>query len=127
MDVPNKKQVGLVGTEPPRGLWRAGYERRLTRTFKGMVEEELRRLGPRVFHEWAEANPTEFYRIAARLLPKVVEGEVKMRVVGDLSDGELQAVLVDAEARLALLEGMRVEEAAPQEAESREVVEAEDD
>lgn len=104
MDIPNKKQGGLVGTEPPRGLWRAGYERRLTRTFKGMVEEELRRLGPRAFHEWAEANPTEFYRIAARLLPKVVEGEVKMRVVGDLSDGELQAVLVDAEARLELLE-----------------------
>ena len=101
--------MGLMQQGQPRGLWRPTRERRLTATFKGMVEEELRKLGPAKFHQWAEANPTEFYRIAARLLPKTIEGEVRVTAMGELSDGELKAMLVDAESRLRVLE--RLEEA----------------
>lgn len=111
--------MGLLQDGQPRGLWRPTRERRLTATFKGMVEEELRRLGAKEFHKWAEANPTEFYRIAARLLPKVVEGEVKVSAMGELSDGELKAMLMDAETRLKALE--RLDEAKQVEASVEEV------
>ena len=50
-----------------------GAQNKFTKTFKGMVEGELERLGPDHFHEWAIENPTDFYRLSARLLPSVRE------------------------------------------------------
>ena len=42
-------------------------------TVKGMILGELEQLGSEHLHQWALENPTEFYKIAARLIPAARE------------------------------------------------------
>jgi hypothetical protein len=46
-----------------------GSRNKIGTTIKELIEGEIGRLGPEGFHEWTEANPTEFWRLAGRLLP----------------------------------------------------------
>ena len=51
---------------------------KLTQNMKNLIQDELVRLGPNHFHAWALENPTEFYKIAARLIPAakgIISGE----------------------------------------------------
>jgi len=36
---------------------------------KNLIQDELVHLGPDHFHAWSLEDPTEFYKIAARLIP----------------------------------------------------------
>lgn len=55
---------GKPGPGRPRGI-----PNKITRTFKAAVEMTLERLGPKHLYAWALENPTDFYRIAAKLIP----------------------------------------------------------
>lgn len=45
------------------------------------------------FTQWAEANPTEFYRICSKMIPQQVQAEVNHIVTADeLPDNELAAI-----------------------------------
>ena len=50
-----------------------GVPNKLTQNMKNLIQDELVRLGPDHFHAWALENPTEFYKIAARLIPAARE------------------------------------------------------
>lgn len=53
----------------------AGVENKLTKTFKAALMATFHELGG-VEHltQWAKTNPTEFYKIAARLIPTEIVG-----------------------------------------------------
>jgi hypothetical protein len=57
-----------------------GSQNKLTRTVKETVLEVFNQLqekpGVKLL-DWAEQEPTEFYRIAAKLIPTDIKGEVK--------------------------------------------------
>lgn len=40
------------------------------------------------FTEWAEGNPTEFYKLYAKLLPKEIDANVKGRLVVVIDDSD---------------------------------------
>lgn len=49
---------------------RAGVPNKLTTAFREAVQVAYERIGGHeAFAKWAKENPTEFYRIAARLIP----------------------------------------------------------
>ena len=56
-------------------------------------------LGPDHFHTWAVENPTDFYRLAARLIPAVKElsgperGPIEHRSVREYTSEELCRIL----------------------------------
>lgn len=57
-----------------------GTPNKLTTTFKELVVTTMEKLQdkPKVnLEEWAEANPTEFYKIASKLIPTEVEAKVQ--------------------------------------------------
>ena len=63
-----------------------GTPNRLTGLFREAVLAVYERLGGHAaFLEWARKNPTEFYRIAARLIPVEVRGpsDQSVRVIVD--------------------------------------------
>ena len=76
-----------------------GSQSKLTRTYKQMIEGELMRLGPDHLHQWALENPTEFYKIAARLIPAAKEisgredGPVEYRSIREYSTEELYRMI----------------------------------
>ena len=67
--------------------------------FKAMIREELAALGARTLHEWAQENPTEFYKIAARLIPQSREisgpdgNPIEHREIREYSSEELYRIL----------------------------------
>ena len=76
-----------------------GSTNHLTKTFKGLIQDELERLGPGHLHEWALANPGDFYKVAARLIPQAREisgpegGPIERREVREYSTEELYRIL----------------------------------
>lgn len=53
---------------------KAGTSNRLTQTFRDAVMFVYRDIGGHeAFSEWAKANPTDFYKIAARLIPVQIQ------------------------------------------------------
>lgn len=69
------------GTKPPRaGKGRPkGVPNKLTRTVKESFEAAFREAQglPGVkLSDWMAANPTEFYRIAAKLIPAEIRGDM---------------------------------------------------
>lgn len=61
-----KYEQGKSGNPKGRPL---GSENKVTKTFKGLIQGELDRLGPEYLHKWAAENPGHFYTIAAKLIP----------------------------------------------------------
>lgn len=63
-----------------------GSQNKLTKTFKELLTDTIVKLQSDKHHNlevWAKENPTEFYKIAAKLIPTEikanVEAEVKLR------------------------------------------------
>ena len=44
-----------------------------SRHFKELIEKQVAKLGVGFLDEWARDNPTEFYKIAARMIPQARE------------------------------------------------------
>ena len=67
----------------PKGLEKTGGRQKgtpnkLTKTFKELLARTINELeldGP-TFMDWAKENPTEFYKIAARLIPTELTGDI---------------------------------------------------
>ena len=61
---------------------------KLTRTIKEAFERAFHHLqgakGPAQLEEWARANPTEFYRLAARLIPTEIKADVTSDALADM-------------------------------------------
>lgn len=73
----------------PRGRPK-GAANKTTRVFKEMVTQCLEDIGGRTaMTKWAKANPTEFYKIAARLIPHEVVGnpDAPIPLSIELTDG----------------------------------------
>ena len=71
------------------------------REFRAMIQEELAKLGCRHLHGWALENPTEFYKIAARLIPQAREVSgpggkpIEHREVREFTSEELYGIIED--------------------------------
>lgn len=77
-----------------------GAVNRTTTVFKQAVLVTYDAIGgDAAFAEWATANPTEYYRIASRLIPQEVSTTVAMRplVIDLVTPADVQASL-DAQA-----------------------------
>ena len=72
------------GTRDPRGRFvkgqRAdgqgrpkGSQSKITVAVKELIEEEVTRQGPEGLRKWAEAHPSDFWKIASRLIPQARE------------------------------------------------------
>ena len=60
-----------------------GVPNKITQSVKEAVKEafdELQGVPGASLKDWATANPSDFYRIAAKLIPNTVEAEVSGRV-----------------------------------------------
>lgn len=68
-----------------------GVPNKTTANVKAALEEAFERMGgvPKLT-EWADENPTEFYKLYAKLLPVHLQGEIKVQ--GTLAD-RLQKVI----------------------------------
>ena len=70
-------------------------------TVKEMILGELEQLGPEHLHQWALENPSEFYKIAARLIPAAKEisgregGPLEYRSIREYSTEELYRMIED--------------------------------
>jgi hypothetical protein len=85
----------------------AGTPNKLTATFKEAVLMAFDNIGGvDHFTEWAKAHPTEFYKIAARLIP--AEMQVQAEVQGPSLIDILSGMANAAEADLALEESRQV-------------------
>lgn len=76
------------GTRPPNaGIGRQrGTPNKVTKAFKEATLRVFDRLGgDDALLKWAQGNPTEFYKIAARLIPHEVShsGEIRLPTVID--------------------------------------------
>ena len=63
---------------PNLGLKPQGQKEQADGTVKEIILGELEQLGSGHLHQWALENPTEFYKIAARLIPAakgIISGE----------------------------------------------------
>ena len=70
--------MAFLPGRPKTGGRRAGVPNRLTTAFREAVQLVYEGIGGHeAFAKWAKENPTEFYRIAARLIP------TEMRDKGD--------------------------------------------
>lgn len=87
----------------PRGGFRPGAGRkpgaqnRVTRTIKNTIESVFIKLqrDPTVnLRAWAKSNPTEFYKLAARLIPQEVKSQVQFSNVdvSGFTDDELALI-----------------------------------
>ena len=66
----------FVPGKPKTGGRQAGVPNKLTTAFREAVQVVYERLGGHdAFLQWAWENPTEYYRIAARLIPTEVRGK----------------------------------------------------
>jgi hypothetical protein len=72
---------------------RKGIPNRIGAAVKSNVIAVFDKIGGRDgMAEWAKENPTEFYRLYARLIPTETISEVTFRDARELSDGELLAI-----------------------------------
>lgn len=72
------KKGKKAGPGRPKGL-----QNKITLTVKEAVKkafDELQGKPGVSLADWAESNPTDFYRIAAKLIPNTVEAEVNGKV-----------------------------------------------
>jgi len=68
--------------KPKTGGRQVGVPNRLTTAFREAVQVVYERLGGHeAFLQWAKENPTEYYRIAARLIPTEMQKNEDNRVV----------------------------------------------
>jgi hypothetical protein len=68
---------------------RPGSQNKVTRTFKDMVVQCLQDIGGRpAFAAWATKNRTDFYKIAARLIPTelTTDGDKPLPLRVELTD-----------------------------------------
>lgn len=76
----------MAGSKPGerRGGRQKGTKNKLSRTIKQVFEsafEELQKHKAASLPAWAKSNPSEFYKLAARLIPHKVESDVTFRNV----------------------------------------------
>lgn len=74
------KQTPRIGQGKPGPGRPKGSENKLTRTVKEAVELAFNELQDDKDHKlvaWAKKNPTDFYKIAAKLIPAAVEGSIE--------------------------------------------------
>lgn len=68
--------------KPKTGGRQVGVPNRLTTAFRQAVQHVYDDIGGHeAFSRWAKANPTEFYRIAARLIPTEMHEKKDDRVI----------------------------------------------
>lgn len=68
--------------KPKTGGRRPGSVNRFTGTFRDAVQTVYNDLGGHAaFQKWAKSNPTEYYRIASKLIPLEIKGGVKDQTV----------------------------------------------
>ena len=76
-----------------------GSANKLTANFKQMVQSTLETMGQEGLDKWAQDNPSEFYKVAARLIPQQREvsgpdgGPIERRDVREYSTEELYRIL----------------------------------
>jgi hypothetical protein len=91
----------LPGNRMREGSKGGGAPAAAKREFRAMIQEELAKLGCRHLHGWALENPTEFYKIAARLIPQAREVSgpggkpIEHREVREFSSEELYGIIED--------------------------------
>jgi len=91
----------LPGRKRGRKKGTGGAPAAAKREFRAMIQEELAKLGCRHLHGWALENPTEFYKIAARLIPQAREVSgpggkpIEHREVREFSSEELYGIIED--------------------------------
>jgi hypothetical protein len=86
-----KTERKTVGGKRPGSGRKPGVPNRVTRTIKEAIETTLQSLQRTKKHNllaWAKANPTEFYKLAGKLIPH------SMQVTGKLT---LEQLLTEAE------------------------------
>ena len=67
--------------KPKTGGRRPGSVNRFTGTFRDAVQTVYNGLGGHAaFGKWAKSNPTEYYRIASKLIPLEIKGGVKDQI-----------------------------------------------
>ena len=97
----NRDSKGRFGPCNKGGGRPKGVPNKLTQNMKNLIQDELVRLGPDHFHAWALENPTEFYKIAARLIPAAREisgregGPLEYRTIREYSTEELYRMIED--------------------------------
>ena len=97
----NRDSKGRFGPGNKGGGRPKGVPNKLTQNMKNLIQDELVRLGPDHFHAWALENPTEFYKIAARLIPVAREisgregGPLEHRTIREYSTEELYRMIED--------------------------------
>lgn len=82
------KKSGKIGAGKPGPGRPKGLQNKFTRTVKEAVQAAFNELQCDKKHNliaWGKANPTDFYRIAAKLIPAAVEAKVSgsVTVVAD--------------------------------------------
>ena len=103
----------LPGGKRGRKKGTGGAPAAAKREFRAMIQEELAKLGCRHLHGWALENPTEFYKIAARLIPQAREVSgpggkpIEHREVREFTSEELYGII---EAGLTVGDGDAVSE-----------------
>ena len=105
--LPDQPRRGLL-VQAPEPLFQLsgpahcrGVSNKLTQNMKNLIQDELVRLGPNHFHAWALEDPTEFYKIAARLIPAAREisgregGPIEYQTIREYSTEELYRMIED--------------------------------
>lgn len=84
------KTVGTNGRfqpgQPKRGGRKPGTPNKVTQTVKQAFEAAFADLQPDSANpahlvNWAKANPSDFYRIASKLIPEQVSGDLNLQVL----------------------------------------------
>ena len=103
----------LPGRKRGRKKGTGGAPAAAKREFRAMIQEALAKLGCRHLHGWALENPTEFYKIAARLIPQAREVSgpggkpIEHREVREFTSEELYGIIEDG---LTVVDGDAVDE-----------------
>ena len=103
MNMDERDALGRVlpGRKRGRKQGTGGAPAAAKREFRAMIQEELAKLGCRHLHGWALENPTEFYKIAARLIPQAREVSgpggkpIEHREVREFTSEELYGIIED--------------------------------
>lgn len=98
MATPGRKK----GT-PKTGGRKKGTPNKITLTIKDAVLQTFQQLGE-VTHmvEWAREHPSDFYRIAAKLIPQQIQADVTHKQEADeLSSDELAHIAAAGRSRIA--------------------------
>ena len=91
----NKVPTSNLGLKPQ------GQKEQADGTVKEIILGELEQLGSGHLHQWALENPTEFYKIAARLIPAAREisgregGPIEYQTIREYSTEELYRMIED--------------------------------